>query len=201
VDINKAGDEPAVFVVGGLIGLAIGWSIENARKRADIKKLRAESVKLAGDHLKNVQTARRAYNDAVSKAGKCAFKLREILKSTATQEGTIDAAREDFCASVMVYAIPRYIDYAQWEHLDCKRDPKRINNVIKEVVLPELARFEDWIKVINSSNLLSYLGKNPARISKRTLLPLLTLTDGLSPVDEDKSRQDIEVSIEKLVSA
>jgi len=183
------------------LGAFLGWIIEFLRKRAEIHKLRAESVALAGEHLKSLQTARNAYNDAAAECGEHVSRLVKAMQTGAALT-EIDAIREAACSAVLNRCIPRFLDYSEWEKLDCHADRQRFQRFVEGHIVPELGRLARWLRVFNSPKFLTALGnKAPAKVSERNLEPFRRMIEAVPAKNSGVCVAKIDKAIREIVSA
>lgn len=188
--------ESGWFIAGLVVGAVVGWILKQAKRaaeivklRADVDKLHAEANKLAseaatnaGDILEKVQKFRDAYRDACVACTGSASNLLAVVKKNSPLP-KIEKAREELCGVLLDRTIPAYHAYVEWEHLRRSGDSLQIESFVVEQVALELGRFATWLETANHPNLLTALSRTPARIDKSTLKPFLDLAHG-TPVDK-----------------
>lgn len=194
---NSESTANRLTIVVGVVGVVIGWVLGVAQKSFEIKKLKAESIKLAGEHLSKVQAARDQFNEAAARCTKDATTLLRAIQQSDPKE-QLDEKREELCSTFIEVVIPRYLSHMEWEHLDNRSDPEAIKSLVDEELTKELSRFEKWLTTINAPKLLSFLDRTEAKISKRKIRPFLKLARDVPAAEHSVYRARIDKAIDSI---
>ncbi|MBK8036532.1 MAG: hypothetical protein IPK22_05275 [Verrucomicrobiaceae bacterium] len=196
-----------------IIGVAIGWFIENRRKstettklrnesaklKTEVSKLETEQVKLAGDTLRELQRARDAYADACVVCTKC---VQDILSAIgSTDPSAVTKARNAFCEALTRGAIHTYCALIEWECLSRKLTPDKLRSYILNDVIAELSKLTEWVLVINSDMFRTGYQSSPLVISEQTLRPIIDCDRFLPDEEAASVRQSLRAATNKLQAA
>jgi len=182
-----------------LLGALAGWFLKQFREFAEIRKLNQETEKLKGDiakiaderdnlkaetrlnneeainkaleRQKEIESRRKAYNDACDACTECCKDLARALQED-QDKPLLVAARERLCSSVASEVIPKFVDYVTVFAYAHDHDPQTLWPFIEEEVTPGVSSLATWIEVINHPKLLGRLLTNQLKISRATLHPL-----------------------------
>jgi hypothetical protein len=183
------------------VGFALGWFVTALRTRAEISKMRAESITEEGKTLKEIQHHRRLYIEATRECAVCVNRLMDVLRSDAASDADVRTARDAFCSAVGDSAIPRFHELVEWEYLDKKSSSEELKIFVESHVAPELARFDRWIQAVNRDEFVVRRNLAPYKLSIGTVQPFLSVLSGLAPNDRATFEPGISQSIASLRGA
>ena len=178
------GSWTAIATVAALAGAVIGGAIVWVVNLFKIRKLGLESRQLEGQQISTLHEYRNKYREADRQLGQSMKDFVTELDTNPTNPDQLHPAREKVCAA-LDEAIPRFVDLFEFECHSHKGGQARTLSLIDYAAW----EFRAWLRCIsciNHPNVLRFLGKQPMRISKRTLHPLRIACESVKYRGEDK---------------
>jgi len=202
---------PIYLIVAGCAG-ALGWGIEYFRKlkeigkykiqirqlEADIGKLTQEEIKLAGDHLKELQRSRDAYSQACGTCSACANDLISKMQSE-VEPAQIYSNREQLSDIVSGEVIRTLCSFVEWQGLGRKNEPDDLLSYIRNDVCPEILRISNWVAIVNNQEFVDEQGQHPLRIEERSVRPIREVIRHLPQHRIDEVRETLFSSLDELL--
>ena len=183
---------------------ALGWGIEHLRKSKEIQKLNAEigklhqeEIKLAGDHLKELQRCRDAYSQACGTCTKSTNELIVLMRSSA-DPSSIHAAREKLAAIVSDDVIRTLCSFVEWQGLGRKNDADDLLSYIRDDVCPEVLRIAAWVKIVNHSRFVDEQQQHPLRLEDRSIRPIRDVLRHLTEERKAEVKETLFGALDKL---
>ena len=176
-------------------GILLGWLLNLWQTKANIKKLKAEIIKYAGDNLEKLQSKRRAYYNSIEECKQITLKLISELENR--NKDTIVNTRESLCTALYNKSIPFYVELIEWEQLLSKDN--RSNLSIVEDVVAELRRFKYWVGIINHNKFTTEMHLTVSKVSKRTLEPFSKMLNELKQNNKSTEELMLKNAIDELI--
>ncbi|MCK4504664.1 MAG: hypothetical protein KAW14_03535 [Candidatus Aegiribacteria sp.] len=207
-------EDPAVWpwhIVAAVLGIILGWGLnswkthseiqklkkEIQKFESEIKKLDIEQVKLAGESLEKYQSARKAYSDECLECGLFAKSVLEALKQN--QNANAAESREELCRTLAHGVIPGLCALTEWDALNYSSEIADLSEIIREDTIPELARIQNWIQIINLPVFIQGMSLSELKIQRRSLRPLLNIGKTLDSNQCTECKEDLSIAIDEIV--
>jgi len=205
---NAVEQDPAnwsLYTTVVAVAMVIGWGLhalylyarvgklksEKMKIETENNKLKEEEIKIAGDTLKEIIHHRERYSGACQKCKVYGRNLISLIKKDADNE-EINSEREKFCDVFSRDAFDSFSAYCQFESLSLKNRIKELHSFVREELVPELERLNDWKNIINHHAFLEQCQKTPLKIEKRSLRPFFEISRFFP--EEEKESIDNELS-------
>lgn len=168
-----------LFGSAGSVGALISFLNYRSQAQKSIVELYEKAEKKRGE-----------YEESTDKLAQLFKRLLDEMKSQKITDAM--ETREKVCSEFTARSLPRLLSYLAFILFRNDFDSITKNSLMRDVVIDEIKRFEEWVSIINHKKFISENHQAPLEIATRAFSDFLATIDKLR---DEALKKDIQESL------